>query len=99
MRGPPEFFPDNLSWQQCHNPEACTAVEPQMADAPDRISRALPLFLAEQVTFAFEANVQTFIPWISEGNGGFVLSGSAGTDNDALEYVKKHQNRLLRRWP
>lgn len=67
------------------------AVEPQMADAPGRMSRALPLFLAEQVTLASDANVQTFIPWISEGSGGFVLSGVAWTENDALEYVRRSE--------
>ncbi len=41
-----------------------------MSIAPGRMSRALPLFLAEQVSFASEANVQTFIPWFSEGSAG-----------------------------
>src|ERR1044072_8689606 len=68
-------------------------VELQIADAPGRISRALPLFLAEQVSFASEANVQTFIPWIAEGNGGFVLSGGAWTDADALEYVRQSETK------
>lgn len=70
------------------------AVEPQMADAPGRMSRALPLFLAEQVAFASEANVQTFIPWISEGGGGgFVLSGVAWTDDYVLDYIKRSQTK------
>jgi len=57
------------------------------------MSRALPLFLAEQVSFASEANVQAFIPWISEGSGGFVLSGVAWTDSDALEYVRRSETK------
>ena len=69
------------------------AIELQMADAPGRLSRALPLFLAEQVSFASEANVQTFIPWIAEGGGGFVLSGVAWSDDDALEYVRRSETK------
>jgi tetratricopeptide (TPR) repeat protein len=68
-------------------------IQPQMPDAPGRMSRALPLFLAEQVSFASEANVQTFIPWISEGSGGFVLSGVAWTDGNALEYVRRSETK------
>jgi tetratricopeptide (TPR) repeat protein len=68
-------------------------IGPQIADAPGRMSRALPLFLAEQVSFASEAKVQTFIPWISEGSGGFVLSGVAWTDGDALECVRRSESK------
>jgi hypothetical protein len=68
-------------------------IEVQMTDAPGRMSRALPLFLAEQVSFASEANARTFIPWISEGNGGFVLSGVAWTDGAALEYVRQSETK------
>jgi hypothetical protein len=68
-------------------------IELQMADAPGRMSRALPLFLAEQVSFASEANVQTSIPWISEGSGGFVLSSVAWSDGDVLEYVRRSKTK------
>jgi len=69
------------------------AIELQIADEPGSISRALPLFLAEQVSFASEANVQTFIPWISEGSGGFVLSSVAWSDGDVLEYVRRSETK------
>lgn len=68
-------------------------IEPQMSDVPGRMSRAFPLFLAEQLRFAYQANVQTLIPWIGEGTGGFVLSGVAWSDEDALEYVKHVETR------
>jgi hypothetical protein len=41
------------------------------------------------VKFACETNVQTFIPWIPAGTGGFVLSGVAWSDEDALGYVRQ----------
>lgn len=63
-------------------------IEQQMSDAPGRMSRALPLFLAEQVRFACQASVQTLIPWIAEGAGGFVLCGVAWSNDDAVEYVR-----------
>ena len=66
-------------------------IEQQMSDAPGRMSRALPLFLAEQVRFACHANVQTLIPWIAEGTGGFVLCGVAWSNDDALEYVRRSE--------
>ena len=69
------------------------AIEAQMPDAPGRMSRALPLFLAEQVSFASEANVQTLIPWVSAGGSGFVLSGVAWSDSDALEFVRRTETK------
>jgi tetratricopeptide (TPR) repeat protein len=72
---------------------ASQTIEPQIADAPGRLSRALPLFLAEQMSFASAATVQTFIPWISEGGGGFVLSGVAWSDSDVLEYVRQSETK------
>src|SRR5262249_23614894 len=64
-------------------------IEPQMPDAPGRLSRALPLLLAEQVNLNSDAKVQTLIPWISSGGGGFVLSGVAWSNDDAFDYVKQ----------
>lgn len=69
------------------------SIELQMADAPGRMSRALPMFLAEQVNFASEANVQTFIPWISEGSGGFVLSSVGWSDDNVFEYVRRSETQ------
>jgi tetratricopeptide (TPR) repeat protein len=68
-------------------------IEQQMPDAPGRLSRALPLFLAERVSFALESQVQTLIPWIAAGGGGFVLSGVAWPDSDALNYVRQFGTR------
>jgi tetratricopeptide (TPR) repeat protein len=66
-------------------------VQHQLADAPGRMSRALPLFLAEQVEFNSNARVQTLIPWIAEEVGGFVLCGVAWDDQDAVNYARQGQ--------
>ncbi len=60
----------------------------QLADAVGRMSRALPLFLAEQTHFATRARVLTLVPWINEGHRGFVLSGQAWRDEEAVECVR-----------
>lgn len=65
-------------------------IQRQMADAPGRMSRALPLFLAEQVSFGSQARVKPLVPWINEaGGGGFVLSGIPWGDENAIGYVKQ----------
>lgn len=58
-------------------------VEHQMANIQGRLSRSIPLFLAEQVEFNSSARTQTLVPWITEPAGGFVLSGGAWKDEDA----------------
>jgi len=64
-------------------------VELQLADAPGRMSRALPLFLAEQVEFRCGARTQTIVPWIIEPGSGFVLSGMPWLDEDAVKHVQQ----------
>lgn len=59
----------------------------QMPNAPGRISRALPLFLAEQVAFSCQATVRTWVPWIA--NGGFVMSAKSWTDEDVVQFGSK----------
>jgi tetratricopeptide (TPR) repeat protein len=63
--------------------------EPQMSDGPGRASRALPLFLAEQVEFQSEARVQVLFPWIMNESCGFVLSGVAWKDDEAANYARQ----------
>jgi tetratricopeptide (TPR) repeat protein len=65
-------------------------VERQMADAAGRMSRALPLFLAEHTDFHSRARVQTLVPWIVNG-GGFILSGVAWKDEDAVNHSRQGQ--------
>lgn len=63
-------------------------VEQQLADPPGRMSRALPLFLAEQIEFRTSACAQTLMPWVTEPAGGFVLGGKAWEDADAVEMAQ-----------
>jgi len=39
--------------------------------------------------------VQTFIPWVAEGSGGFMLSGVAWSDEDALDYTRRSENKSV----
>ena len=66
-------------------------VEQKMADTPGRMSRALPLFLAEQVAFNSNAHVQTLVPWVVGDNPGFVLGGVPWKDEDAANYARQGQ--------
>lgn len=68
-------------------------VEKQLSDAPGRMSRALPLFLAEQMEFRFDARTQTLVPWVIEPEGSFVLSGTAWSDEDAARYVQQCEEK------
>ncbi|MGA1983451.1 MAG: tetratricopeptide repeat protein [Acidobacteriaceae bacterium] len=58
----------------------------QMSDDPGRTSRALPLFLAEQVWFNTAADVQILIPLTTGNQSAFVLSGAPWKDEDAARY-------------
>jgi tetratricopeptide (TPR) repeat protein len=64
-------------------------IQHQMADGPGRMSRALPLFLAEQVHFSSFARVQTLVPWIDGEPSGFVLGGTPWTDEYAARYARE----------
>jgi tetratricopeptide (TPR) repeat protein len=67
-------------------PRKSEHVQLQIADAPGRMSRALPLFLAEQIWFKTNARVQTLAPWVTGKSCGFVLSGAPWRDEDAATY-------------
>ena len=81
----------------------------QLADALGRLSRALPLFLAEQLEFHTAARVRTLIPRVTQGGAGFVLRGGEWTDSEAIEsafeaeltpdfIVKSHLNATGQQW-
>jgi tetratricopeptide (TPR) repeat protein len=69
-------------------PSPGEGIQRQMADTPGRLSRALPLFLAEQIHFSAEAQVQTLVPWITDELPGFVLSGKRWEDEEAAAYAR-----------
>lgn len=66
-------------------------VEQQLADARGRMSRALPLFLAEQVAFGSAARTRTMIPWVVTPTPGFVLGGVPWSDEDAATYARQDE--------
>lgn len=66
---------------------SATAPVHQSTDGPGRLSRALPLFLAEQVFFGLGASVNTLSPWLLGGHPGFILSGVAWTDEEAAGHA------------
>lgn len=69
-------------------PRAADHVERQLADPPGRMSRALPLFLVEQIAFRSGARAQTLVPWVTAPVGGFVLGGKAWEDAGAIEMAE-----------
>ena len=64
-------------------------VNVQLTDSPGRMSRALPLLLAEQIYFNSQARVQTLMPWIGGDSPGFMLTGGPWKDSLAAEYAQK----------
>lgn len=59
----------------------------QMTDEAGRLSRSLPLFLAEQVALTTTAEAETLVPWVMLKPGAFALSGRAWTDEEAAQYA------------
>jgi hypothetical protein len=60
----------------------------QMSDVPGRMSRALPVFLAEQIHLKTDAVGRVLQPWIQEGSGGFVLCGAPWSDEQAAAQAR-----------
>ncbi|MDR1009903.1 MAG: tetratricopeptide repeat protein [Opitutaceae bacterium] len=60
----------------------------QLADGPGHLSRALPLWLAEQVEFGTEATTRTIVPWLVKPSPGFVLSSEIWNDADAAAHTR-----------
>ena len=89
----PAKTPDDLTvCFLCGTAEKATnskRTEHQLADTAGRLTRALPLFLAEQVDFQSRARVQTLIPWIVDETCGFVLGGVPWSDENAVAYASQ----------
>jgi tetratricopeptide (TPR) repeat protein len=69
----------------------------QMSDDPGRVSRALPLFLAETIWFNTIADVQTLVPITTGNQTALVLSGVAWKDEDAVRYsnIGEHKSDFV----
>lgn len=62
-------------------------VRAQLADPIGRLSRSLPLYLAEDIFFNIDAPVQTLVPWIVDG--GFVVCGVPWSEKDAVDAARQ----------
>ncbi len=60
----------------------------RVSDAPGRFSRALPLFLAEQVRFAGGARVRPIVPWIQGEIPAFLLGRQPWTAAEAVQHAR-----------
>ncbi|MEQ1752021.1 MAG: hypothetical protein ABL974_21550, partial [Prosthecobacter sp.] len=67
-------------------------IEQHLADAAGRMSRALPLFLAEQTHWSTDARVSTLIPWVVGPPGGFVVSGGAWEAEKVAFFARQGQH-------
>jgi tetratricopeptide (TPR) repeat protein len=70
-------------------PASAEANRIQLADGPGRLSRALPLYLSEQVEFGTEAVTRTLVAWMAKPSAGFVLGGDAWTDAEASANARR----------
>ena len=57
-------------------------------DAAGRFSRALPLFLAEQIRFGMQARVRTLSPWMMGELPAFVIGRQAWTAEEAARHAR-----------
>jgi tetratricopeptide (TPR) repeat protein len=60
----------------------------ELSDAPGRLSRALPLFLAEQLFCTTSARVTTLVPWVMKPSSGFLFAGTPWTDDLAVSAAR-----------
>jgi hypothetical protein len=68
-------------------------VRAQLADARGRLSRAIPLFLAEQLDFGSSARSHTLLPYlVGKSGAGFVVSGKSWPEADAIRGVAEIQD-------
>jgi tetratricopeptide (TPR) repeat protein len=63
--------------------------ERQLSDDAGRLSRAIPLFLAEQAELRGDARARTLVPWVVGEPGGFALTAWAWSDDDAARFGRE----------
>jgi len=73
-------------------PEAPTDQQVQLADLLGRMTRALPLYFAEQVEMRTAAAGRAMIPWAVAPASGFVVSGQRWPDEAAVQTVLGVEN-------
>jgi len=64
-------------------------IEHQLTDAAGRLSRALPLFFAEQTYWRTDARAVTLIPWVVSPTNGFIVGGRPWSDEQAAGMARQ----------
>jgi len=97
-----ELFPANapdatlIAFLGCSAERATNSkrVQHQLADPAGRLSRALPLYFAEQVEFSTRSRTVTLVPWFTNSEtSGFVLSGGPWPDDDASQHARASESK------
>ena len=65
----------------------------RIADALSRMTRALPLFLAEQTDMRTAAQGRAMLPWAAGAASGFLVSGQRWPEATALDATRTPENR------
>ena len=69
-------------------------MERQLADAPGRLSRMIPLFLAEQVHLGTVERGQALVPWVAEKDAaGFVFTGFRWETEAAVQIATQGEHK------
>lgn len=70
-------------------PQSSQTISMNITNTPGRLSRALSLFLAEQVWFRTKANARTLVPFVISEPLGFILSGVPWQAEEAANYSRQ----------
>ncbi len=73
--------------------EAPEGVGLEVAEALGRMTRSLPLYLAEQAEMRTAVAGRAMLPWAVGAQGGFVVSGQSWPDQTAVQAVSTPENR------
>lgn len=66
-------------------------MEQTMSDVSGRLSRALPLFLSEQIHWGSDATCTVLLPWVVKPTPGFAVNGVAWEDVQAAHLARQTQ--------
>ena len=68
------------------HPNESESVQMQLSDNFGRLSRSIPAFLTEHFYLNSNAMTTLIIPWVTNENGGFAVSGNSLTNKSVLSY-------------
>lgn len=70
------------------SPKMGDSVKSGPSDSPGRLSRGIPLILAEHLQLRCQIRTTTLIPWILNGCGGFALFGKSQDDQALVDMAR-----------